>query len=495
MQTSNDSNGFELASAGTLRQKSVPEWRDYNRLLTAEYESTMIENGSLRAERDAWKKKAERLEQDVRELERLLQEAEPNPTASGARSSGDVRKANAKVPELGPALTDAQETNSRVKSERDGAFEELHETRTEIQDLYTPSNQAGVNQEYTGDQGSSKLFKSEAEDDQADDEYSAAPPAPVYDEALSPSHYMVDPLGGSGLEWPSECSADDDELSSRRGRQPEPRSRNQRTERSAFALPEQSSSAVSKENTPKGTGLKAGLRDMGLGTSRVERQSSGATNTFQPGFLNSASKSPTSTVPELDSFFQSLENPPMAVGFGIGFPRMGLSTSSMDRQASGPMNEPGPGFLNSALKALTSTVPEADSAFGAFKAASKDTGLGVRLQGTRNDSLLSSGSPARPQSTQPEVRLPGKSDCQTVAVGNTAGSSALARSAAIRVALQTHGSASRVGAPKRKASQADIGPESDSDPKVSSPLQVSCSPRDIERNFRASALFKKHKPQ
>ncbi|KAL8672892.1 MAG: hypothetical protein Q9168_002678 [Polycauliona sp. 1 TL-2023] len=62
---SSQHGAFALASAMTLLQFGLPEWRRYNEDLTNEYESVL-------AERNMWKERAERYEKDKFELEALL---------------------------------------------------------------------------------------------------------------------------------------------------------------------------------------------------------------------------------------------------------------------------------------------------------------------------------------------------------------------------------------------------------------------------------------
>ena len=110
---------FELASAYTLWQKRVPELREYNRRLTAAYESVLMEhdtlttenqtlkaqNESLIKERDALKRKSISLRRDVRELEDALDASDRPATA---RPSEDLRSAHSKIAGLESALAQAR---------------------------------------------------------------------------------------------------------------------------------------------------------------------------------------------------------------------------------------------------------------------------------------------------------------------------------------------------------------------------------------------------
>ncbi|KAL8750753.1 MAG: hypothetical protein Q9199_006870 [Rusavskia elegans] len=133
---------FELAGPSRLRQMDLLGLRNYNRHLTAEYESMAIENGSLRAERDAWKKKAERLEQDNRELEAILDTSDSHPvTSSETNASTGVEAARAKIATLESALAEAREAVLKIQMTPKGAHASLQPVSTGTASLQ-PARQA-----------------------------------------------------------------------------------------------------------------------------------------------------------------------------------------------------------------------------------------------------------------------------------------------------------------------------------------------------------------
>ncbi|KAI4264319.1 MAG: hypothetical protein L6R42_000576 [Xanthoria sp. 1 TBL-2021] len=153
VENSNQSIKFEPASASTLRQKGVPEWRHYNRLLTAKYESVVIE-------RDALKKKSTRLERDVRELEAAL-DASDQSAVSRTDSSEDVRVAHAKIAGLESALVEAHAASKASEAASSQLTLELEHSRADLQNAFTEittlrSALEAANQGSTDDRGSSK---------------------------------------------------------------------------------------------------------------------------------------------------------------------------------------------------------------------------------------------------------------------------------------------------------------------------------------------------
>lgn len=123
---------FKLAGPSRIRQMDLLGLRSYNRDLTAEYESIAIENGSLRAERDAWKKKAERLEQDNRELEAILDTSDSHPvTSSEMNASNGVEAARAKIATLESALAEAREAVLKIQMTPKAAHASLQTASTE----------------------------------------------------------------------------------------------------------------------------------------------------------------------------------------------------------------------------------------------------------------------------------------------------------------------------------------------------------------------------
>ncbi|KAL9033126.1 MAG: hypothetical protein Q9180_006118, partial [Flavoplaca navasiana] len=110
----NPNIAFEPASDYTLRQKGVPEWRDYNRQLTAAYDELKQKNELLVVERDALKRKNMSLQRDVRELEDALDASGPPATAG---PSEELRIAHSKIAELESALKQARSLPERKDRE------------------------------------------------------------------------------------------------------------------------------------------------------------------------------------------------------------------------------------------------------------------------------------------------------------------------------------------------------------------------------------------
>ncbi|KAI4264046.1 MAG: hypothetical protein L6R42_000839 [Xanthoria sp. 1 TBL-2021] len=171
---------FELAGPSRLRQMDLPGLRNYNRDLTAEYESVVIENGSLKAERDAWKKKAERLEQDNRELETILDNSDSHPvTSSEPSASTGVEAARAKIATLESALAEAQSAVFKIQMTPKAAHASLQTASTENASLRSGLQAPKPRDVDIGGSRESKIrdwVPHSSEASSADDNHSNSPP-------------------------------------------------------------------------------------------------------------------------------------------------------------------------------------------------------------------------------------------------------------------------------------------------------------------------------
>ncbi|KAI4270045.1 MAG: hypothetical protein LQ337_006923 [Flavoplaca oasis] len=122
-KSSNSTTLFALASANTLRRKGVPEWREYNRHLTAAYLSLEKERDSLKSrimhltaenesilmERNTLRGRNSELERDVQELDAAMEMCDQAAATSTTNSSNDIRGAHAsRIAELESTLAQAQ---------------------------------------------------------------------------------------------------------------------------------------------------------------------------------------------------------------------------------------------------------------------------------------------------------------------------------------------------------------------------------------------------
>ncbi|KAL9042899.1 MAG: hypothetical protein Q9180_000257 [Flavoplaca navasiana] len=122
-KSSNSSTPFALASRNTLRRKGVPEWREYNRHLTAAYQSLEKERDSLKSriihltaenesvmmERDTLRRRNSVLERDVQEMDAAMEMCDQAAATSNTNASHDTRGAHtSRIAELESALAQAQ---------------------------------------------------------------------------------------------------------------------------------------------------------------------------------------------------------------------------------------------------------------------------------------------------------------------------------------------------------------------------------------------------
>ncbi|KAL8865575.1 MAG: hypothetical protein Q9198_009253 [Flavoplaca austrocitrina] len=120
---SNSSTPFVLASSSTRRRKGVPEWREYNRHLTAAYLSLEKERDSLKSriihltaenesilmERDTSRRRNSELERDVQEMDAAMEMCDQAADTSNTESSDNIRGAHSsRIAELESALAQAQ---------------------------------------------------------------------------------------------------------------------------------------------------------------------------------------------------------------------------------------------------------------------------------------------------------------------------------------------------------------------------------------------------
>ena len=122
-KSSNSSTPFVLATRNAINRKGVPEWREYNRHLTAAYRSLeqerdslkrriihlTAENESVMMERDTLRRRNSVLERDVQEMDAAMEMCDQAADTLNTESSKDIRGAHSsRIAELESALAQAQ---------------------------------------------------------------------------------------------------------------------------------------------------------------------------------------------------------------------------------------------------------------------------------------------------------------------------------------------------------------------------------------------------